>query len=67
MAIKQEMVIEIKPDGSTNIETHGIKGALCEAEVKPLAEALGNVKDSKRTSEYYEREAVKTKTTTSGK
>jgi hypothetical protein len=54
MAVKQELIIEILPDGNLKIKTEGFKGADCEDELKPLEEAMGEVTDRERTSDYYQ-------------
>ncbi len=59
MAVKQELLITIEPDGSLRIKTQGFKGAACEEEIKPLEKALGKVTERQRTSEYYQKADVK--------
>lgn len=67
MAIKQELEIEIAPDGTTKLKTHGIKGSECEAELKPLEAALGKSVSRERTPEYYEKAVTHSKTRTGTK
>jgi hypothetical protein len=55
MAMKYELHIEISPDGTLKIETHGFKGSECEEALKPIEKALGKVTRRTRTSEYYEK------------
>jgi SLT domain-containing protein len=51
------IIIRISPDGSTT-ETmvNGIKGAKCTDLTKGLMEALGDVINTEKTSEYYQDE-----------
>lgn len=64
MAIKKELIIEILPDGDVKIKSEGFKGTECEEEMKPIEKALGEVKTSTKTSEYYQQD-VKKKTNVS--
>jgi hypothetical protein len=64
MAIKQELIIEILPDGDVKIKTEGFKGTECEEELKPIEKALGKVTTRTKTSEYYQ-QSVKKKTNVS--
>ena len=68
MSTKQEIVIEISPDGKVKMTTHGLKGTDCLDELKPLEQSLGKVTQRKNTSEYYEKSAnARAKNTTSSK
>lgn len=67
MAVKVELVIEIAPDGTTRIKTHGFKGGECDEELKPIEKALGQVKSRERTSEFYEKATVRGKVGTGTK
>lgn len=68
MAVKHELHIEISPDGTLKIKTHGFKGRECEEELKPIEKALGRVKHETKTNEYYEKAVSKSgKITTSTK
>lgn len=59
MAIKHELHIEISPDGTLKIKTHGFKGNECDEALKPIEKALGKVKRQSRTGEYYEKAVSK--------
>ena len=54
MAIREELIITVNPDGTLKIKTEGFKGSDCEAELKPLAEALGTTTATERSSDYYQ-------------
>lgn len=54
MALKEELIIEVLPDGSLKIKTEGFKGSDCETELKPIEEAMGRVTERERTSDYYQ-------------
>jgi hypothetical protein len=61
MAVKIEIEIEVLPDGTIRMNTHGLKGSKCDEELRPIERALGKVKDHSRTKEYYEQSATTTK------
>lgn len=61
MAVKIEIEVEVLPDGTVRMHTHGIKGAKCEEELRPVERALGKVTDHSRTREYYEQNTSVTK------
>lgn len=52
----QEIEFTIKKDGSVEYTIRGIKGASCD-DVSKVFETLGHVDESKKTREYYEKEA----------
>ncbi len=60
MALKQEVVVEIAPDGTVKLETFGLKGSECSDELKPIEKALGGKSEVKPKPEFYEK-SVKTK------
>ena len=45
MADKLEIRLVIKPDGTVELSTHGLKGEECVAETKELESALGHVRN----------------------
>lgn len=57
MAEKQELEIEITPDGETKVHIKGLKGKKCIEYVEIFKKVLGEVKEEKHTSEYYEPDA----------
>jgi hypothetical protein len=61
MAVKIQIDVEILPDGTIRMHTHGIKGAKCDEELRPVERALGKVTDQSRTSEYYEQTTTASK------
>jgi hypothetical protein len=61
MAVKIQIDVEILPDGTIRMHTHGIKGAKCDEELRPVERALGKVTDHSRTSEYYEQTTTASK------
>jgi hypothetical protein len=54
MVMKREMVIQIAPDGSISLEVKGVKGGECLDFSKLLEEALGEVTQREKTSEFYQ-------------
>lgn len=51
--------IKLKPDGSMEIETHGVKGKQCLKYMDIFTSMLqAQITDSAFTSEYYETEEV---------
>lgn len=58
----EEIEITIDEQGKVNVHIKGIKGPSCNDIEKLIAEALGVVESSRKTSEYYERPMVSRKT-----
>ena len=54
MVVKRELVIQIAPDGTISLEVKGVPGPDCIEFTKALEEALGEVVQRERTSEYYQ-------------
>ena len=52
---RQEIEIEIMPDGKVEYHIRGIQGAGCE-QISAALEQLGKVEASERTGEYYAQE-----------
>jgi hypothetical protein len=52
---KQEILIEIGPDGQVEYRIQGVKGPACES-ISALLDQVGTVEKSERTAEYEERE-----------
>ncbi len=52
---REEIEIEILPDGTVEYTIKGVKGSACD-DISVLLEQLGRVEQEERTSEYYERE-----------
>lgn len=50
----ETMEIEIYKDGSVQVHIKGTTGKKCENVEKAIAEAIGRVKKSERTKEYYD-------------
>lgn len=52
---RQDIEIEILPDGHVEYTIKGVAGSNCE-NISLLLEQLGDVEHEERTGEYYERE-----------
>jgi len=52
---REEIEIEIRPDGKVEYRIVGVKGSACE-EISAVLEELGKVEESTRTAEYYDQE-----------
>lgn len=52
--MKREMVIQIAPDGTISLEVKGVKGGECLDFSKFLEDALGDVIEREKTSEFYQ-------------
>jgi len=52
---RQEIVVEIHPDGRVEYRIQGVKGPGCES-ISALLERLGKVEQSERTAEYSAQE-----------
>ena len=50
---REEIEIEIQPDGTVEYTIKGVKGNSCES-ISQLLEQLGHVETEERTSEYYD-------------
>jgi len=48
------MVIQIAPDGTISLEVKGVKGGECLDFSKFLEDALGDVIERQKTSEFYQ-------------
>ncbi len=53
---KEELEIEISPDGKVTVRTIGIKGPRCIDVAEMLARIIGHEEQRDLTSEYYETE-----------
>jgi hypothetical protein len=51
----QEIEFTIKKDGSVDYTVRGIKGSGCDA-LSRVFEEMGQVSESRKTGEYYEKE-----------
>lgn len=52
---RQEIEIEVHPDGRIEYRIKGVKGSACES-ISALLEQLGRIEQSEHTAEYYEKE-----------
>lgn len=52
--MKYQIIIEIEDDENITMETVGIKGPKCEAELNSVTKDLGKVTQKNRTKEFYE-------------
>ena len=55
---QEELEIVLRPDGEIEVATHGVKGKRCIEYVKALVAALGKVRHSEKTAEFFEEEVV---------
>ena len=49
--MKQEIHVDLSPDGSLHIEAHGFTGTSCRAATAPLEQALGAVRSRRLKTE----------------
>jgi hypothetical protein len=61
MAVKIEIEVEIDENGEVKMKTHGLKGNECIDELKSFEKSLGKMKDTQKTSEYYEKSTTTSK------
>lgn len=52
---EQRINITINEDGSLDLKTDGIKGEACLSEVEELLDELVDIKEVKKTDEYYQK------------
>lgn len=55
---REELEIEISPQGKVTVRTIGIKGPRCLDVAEALAQIVGQEQDRELTSEYYEADQV---------
>lgn len=56
MAEKHELEIEISKNGETKVHVKGVKGKKCVEYMEVFNKLLGEIRNKKPTSEYYEPE-----------
>ena len=52
---EQRITINIKDDGALDLKTDGIKGETCLYEIEELLDGLADIKEVKKTDEYYQK------------
>ena len=69
MGMKYQIIIVIDEDNNIEMETKGFKGPACDSEIKKITKDIAEVKTSKHTKEYYEKDKdkIKKKISTSSK
>lgn len=55
----EQHIIDIGPDGTTQVTVKGVKGKSCKNASKLVEDALGKTVSSTPTKEMYEKEMVK--------
>lgn len=58
---EQRINITINEYGSLDLKTDGIKGEACLSEVEELLDELADIKEVKKTDEYYQKVNVSQK------
>lgn len=58
---EQRINITINEDGSLDLKTDGIKGEACLSEVEELLDEFADIKEVKKTDEYYQKVNVSQK------
>lgn len=58
---EQRINITINEDGSLDFKTDGIKGEACLSEVEEILDELADIKEVKKTDEYYQKVNVSQK------
>jgi hypothetical protein len=58
MTSHEEIIITIDKQGDTTLEVRGAKGKRCISLTEFMERELGQVKDRKRKTEYYQSEQV---------
>ncbi|WP_307971797.1 DUF2997 domain-containing protein [uncultured Brachyspira sp.] len=58
---EQRINIIINEDGSLDLKTDGIKGEACLSEVEEILNELADIKEVKKTDEYYQKVNVSQK------
>ena len=55
----KEIQIIIGPDGEVKIDMIGYSGDVCQADMKKIVRALGDIVQNKKKAEYFEENHVK--------
>ena len=58
---EQRITVTISEDGSLDLKTDGIKGEACLSEVEEILDELADIKEVKKTDEYYQKVNVSQK------
>lgn len=58
---EQRINITINEDGSLDLKTDGIKGEACLSEIEEILDELADIKEVKKTDEYYQKVNVSQK------
>jgi len=53
MSGREELIVEILPDGTVRVEVVGVEGPSCEELARPFYEALGGAAEVRRKPDYY--------------
>ena len=53
--LEQRITVTINEDGSLDLKTDGIKGEACLSEVEEILSELADIKEVKKTDEYYQK------------
>ena len=53
--MKKYVLLHVSPEGETHVEAEGFKGKSCKDATKFLTDILGDVKDTKKKTEWYMR------------
>ena len=59
--LEQRITVTINEDGSLDLKTDGIKGEACLSEVEEILNELADIKEVKKTDEYYKKVNVSQK------
>ncbi len=59
--LEQRITVTINEDGSLDLKTDGIKGEACLSEVEEILNELADIKEVKKTDEYYQKVNVSQK------
>lgn len=59
--LEQRITVTINEDGSLDLKTDGIKGEACLSEVEEILSELADIKEVKKTDEYYQKVNVSQK------
>lgn len=52
----QKITVSISPDGTTEVEAHGVKGQGCTALTEAIEQALGDIRNRELKPEFKMRE-----------
>ena len=55
---EQKIIIKIEEDGKISAQTEGFQGEICLKELEELLQGITEIRDIKKTDDYYQTQVV---------